>query len=718
MSTESLLSLRTGLAGRYTIEREVGRGGMATVYMARDLRHGRQVAVKVLDPELGAILGAERFLAEINVTANLQHPNLLPLFDSGEIDGLLFYVMPFVDGESLRQRLDREKQLPVDEAVRIATSVANSLDYAHGRGVIHRDLKPENILLQAGQPVVADFGIALAVSKAGGARVTATGLSLGTPQYMSPEQATGDRAIDGRTDIYSLGAVTYEMLTGEPPHTGATAQAIVAKLMTEDVRPLTVVRRSVPAHVDRAVRRALEKLPADRFGTAREFAAALHDPSPTSNDLAATATSVTSPPRWQSKLAVTVALGGVIAGALGAWALLRGWAAGAPGHPEPRYYSIALPDSAPLSASRDYLGIGKLSIAISRDGGALVYVADTPAGQQLVLVPLDGRGVRVLPGTANGHLPTFSPDGRSIAFVVGDTLVMRVSLDGGTVTPVARTSYPVSLEWLGDNIYMSGTPTVAPASGGAARQFPNTPSWQAWTTLSRYGTTSNWLLAGGNNLFLIRSADGVQRPLVLPNDTANAGRGSRGGSRYILFARDSTLFAAGFDSARAKFLTAPVAVLSGVRVEQSHQSQRALADDGTLVWADGGYEGLGQFVWASPDGTVRDTVPVPPAEVESFALSPDGSRLAFSRYNSDGALEFAVADLERRIVDVIPLPLPVSPWNWVNRGQDLAVRTCAPTTRSPWGWCACRRRQRASIRPRPFLPIRATVSNAVATANR
>src|SRR5215467_13516309 len=191
---------------------------MATVFLARDVRHDRQVALKILNPELGAVLGVERFLAEIRVTANLQHPNLLPLFDSGDLDGTLFYVMPFVEGESLRARLSREKQLPISEALHIATSVAGALDYAHRHGVIHRDLKPENILLHEGQPMVADFGIALAVRNAGGNRITQTGLSLGTPQYMSPEQATGDRTVDGRADIYSLGAVLYEMLTGEPPH--------------------------------------------------------------------------------------------------------------------------------------------------------------------------------------------------------------------------------------------------------------------------------------------------------------------------------------------------------------------------------------------------------------------------------------------------------------------------------------------------------------------
>src|SRR5581483_315004 len=245
---------------------------MATVYLARDLRHDRRVAVKVLNPDLGAVLGVERFLAEIEVTANLQHPNLLPLFDSGEVNGLLFYVMPFVEGETLRGRLDREKQLPVEDAVRLAVAVASALEYAHSRGVIHRDLKPENILLQAGQPLIADFGIALAVSNAGGARITQTGLSLGTPHYMSPEQATGDRAIDGRTDVYSLACVLYEMLTGDPPHTASTAQAIVAKVLTEKPPSVRVARPAVPENVALTLEKALEKLPADRWSSAREFA--------------------------------------------------------------------------------------------------------------------------------------------------------------------------------------------------------------------------------------------------------------------------------------------------------------------------------------------------------------------------------------------------------------------------------------------------------------
>ena len=235
---ELLGRLQAALADRYRLEREIGAGGMATVYLAQDLRHDRKVALKVLRPELAAVIGAERFLAEIKLTANLQHPHILPLFDSGEADGCLFYVMPFVEGESLRDRLTREKQLPVADAMRIATEVAGALDYAHRHGVVHRDIKPENILLHDGRALVADFGIALAASKASGSRMTETGMSLGTPHYMSPEQAMGEREITARSDVYALGAVLYEMLTGDPPFTGSTAQAIVARVVTEAPRPL------------------------------------------------------------------------------------------------------------------------------------------------------------------------------------------------------------------------------------------------------------------------------------------------------------------------------------------------------------------------------------------------------------------------------------------------------------------------------------------------
>jgi hypothetical protein len=252
---------------------------MATVYLARDVRHDRRVAIKVMRPELAAVIGAERFLAEIRTTANLQHPHILGLIDSGEADGVLWYAMPYVDGESLRAMLAREKQLPVAQAVRIASEIASALDYAHRHGVIHRDIKPENILLHDGGALVADFGIALAASKAG-TRMTETGMSLGTPQYMSPEQAMGERELDARTDIYALGCVSYEMLTGEPPFSGPTAQAIVAKVMTATPVPVGQLRSTVPPSVQDAIATALQKLPADRFSTAAEFAAALTQSMP------------------------------------------------------------------------------------------------------------------------------------------------------------------------------------------------------------------------------------------------------------------------------------------------------------------------------------------------------------------------------------------------------------------------------------------------------
>jgi serine/threonine protein kinase len=250
--------LAAALADRYRIVRELGQGGMATVYLAEDIKHDRKVALKVLKPELAAVLGAERFVVEIKTTAALQHPHILPLFDSGTADGFLYYVMPFIDGETLRSKLDRETQLGIDEAVKIATNVADALDYAHRHGVIHRDIKPENILLHDGRPMVADFGIALALSAAAGGRMTETGLSLGTPHYMSPEQATADKEITGRSDIYSLGTVLYEMLAGQPPHLGGSAQQIIMKIIAEQSAPVTQYRRSVPANVAAAVARGLE----------------------------------------------------------------------------------------------------------------------------------------------------------------------------------------------------------------------------------------------------------------------------------------------------------------------------------------------------------------------------------------------------------------------------------------------------------------------------
>jgi len=270
--------LFTALAGRYRIERGIGSGGMATVYLARDLKHDRDVALKVFRPELAALLGVNRFLNEIRISAQLDHPHILTLIDSGSADGLLYYVMPFVRGESLRDKLKRDRQLGTDEALDIARQVIAALDYAHRQGIVHRDIKPENILIHEGEAVLADFGIATAVKEAGGTRLTESGVSLGTPQYMSPEQATGDRPLDARSDVYSIAAVLYEMLAGEPPHNGASVQAVIAKLLTERPTRLRVLRDTVPEGIDAAVAKALAKLPADRYASAGDFARALATP--------------------------------------------------------------------------------------------------------------------------------------------------------------------------------------------------------------------------------------------------------------------------------------------------------------------------------------------------------------------------------------------------------------------------------------------------------
>lgn len=267
--------LGTALADRYRIDRELGAGGMATVYLAEDIKHHRKVAVKVLHPELAAALGSERFLREIETTAGLRHPHILPLYDSGEADGFLYYVMPFVEGESLRDRLLREKQLPIDDALQIAREVSDALSYAHSRGVIHRDIKPENILLEAGHAMVADFGIARAVSAAGTDSITQTGTAVGTPAYMSPEQASGSQDLDGRSDLYSLGCVVYEMLAGQAPFTGPTVESVVHQHLIAEPRPITQIRPAVPPTIAGVLQRALAKNPADRFSPVAQFADAL-----------------------------------------------------------------------------------------------------------------------------------------------------------------------------------------------------------------------------------------------------------------------------------------------------------------------------------------------------------------------------------------------------------------------------------------------------------
>ena len=387
--TDPNTRLNAALEGRYAIERELGEGAMATVYLAEDLRHNRNVALKVLKPELAAVVGAERFLSEIETTAQLTHPHILPLHDSGEADGFLFFVTPYIKGDTLRDKIDGEKQLSVEEALKITEDVASALDYAHSHGVVHRDIKPGNILLsEEGEPTVADFGIALAVAQAGGGRVTETGLSVGTPHYMSPEQATGDRDVDPRTDVYALGCVLYEMLVGEAPYSGSTAQAILGEIIQGKPISATEARGTVPPNVDAAIRKALEKLPADRFTTAGDFAKALVDSGfRHGHEVGAGVTvdrAAWSPPQ------LAVAGLAVLFGIVAAWALLR---------PEPPQ-----PVSRQVLSTEGWAGleaqIGR-QVAIAPDGSSMILpVASGETGTQLALKT---RSSTEITPTHSGH---------------------------------------------------------------------------------------------------------------------------------------------------------------------------------------------------------------------------------------------------------------------------------------------------------------------------
>ena len=458
------------LADRYQIEREVGAGGMATVYLAHDIRHDRKVAIKILRSELAAAIGAERFLAEIRTTANLQHPNILALFDSGQAGSFLFYVMPYIEGETLRSRLDREKQLPIADAVRVASEVASALDYAHRHGVIHRDIKPSNILFHDGRALVADFGIALAASKAGTDRMTHTGMTLGTPHYMSPEQGMAERNLTPRTDIYSLGAMTYEMLAGEPPFTGPTAQAILSKVLTVDPKPPRELRRSIPLHVQSAVLTALEKLPADRFATASKFADALNSGAlPTGSDPLLRGESAAARGRgnFLEKIGSKWMIGAaglllVIAGSAG-W-LLRG-ALNRPESEAPvrMAFSIGVP------------GVDRSFIEISPDGRRVIQVVSDSNGVDRILMrDLGSTALVSIPGSEGAVDPVFSADGEWISFN-SDGKLLKVPTAGGPPVQVADSASVGGGAWTPDgNIVFSRDARglwIVPSTGGRPSQI-------------------------------------------------------------------------------------------------------------------------------------------------------------------------------------------------------------------------------------------------------
>ena len=611
---------------------------MATVYLAHDKKHDRKVAIKVLHAELAAVLGAERFLQEIRVTANLQHPHILGLIDSGivgegELRGRPYYVMPFVSGESLRQRLDKEQQLPVHDAVRIATEVASALDYAHRHNIIHRDIKPENILLHDGSAIVADFGIALAVTEAGGARMTQTGLSLGTPSYMSPEQAMGERTITARSDIYSLGAVAYEMLSGEPPFTGPTAQAIVARVMTEEPRSLTQQRRSVPAHVDAAISRALEKLPADRFASAREFSDALNNAS-----LAAVASSAKMARSSGGSRRALYAVSALAA--LLAIAALWGWMRPAPSKRVVRY-NLVLDSSEAMVGGGGFWG----RMALSPDGSYLAYVR-VPRGT-LWIRPRDQLHGFAVPGAEGVNTPFFSPDGRSIGYMRSGRLEFIPTL-GGAPTVVTDTLVGVAgASWARDGFI------YADAFGAAAllkveARAGAVPQWFTTLDTAKGETDHIWpdvLPNGKGVLFTVvyggRSDANGRRPLSVavaevPSgkhrillDGATFARYSPSGHLLYVTA-DRALMMVSFDQNSMTVKGEPTTVVESVRLGTSASADIGVSSDGTLIYATGANAGNAELVWVTRDGKAQPVDSTWQGYFSFPALSPNGKELALT----------------------------------------------------------------------------------------
>ncbi len=628
--------LSSALVDKYRLEGELGQGGMATVYLAQDIKHDRKVAIKVLRPELGAVIGADRFLSEIKTTANLQHPHILGLIDSGDAEGLLYYVMPYVEGESLRDRMNREKQLPVNDAVRIATEVAGALDYAHRHNVIHRDIKPENILLHDGSALVADFGIALAVSTAG-TRMTETGMSLGTPHYMSPEQAMGEREINARSDVYALGCVLYEMLTGDPPFTGSTAQAIVARVVTESPRSMTSQRHTIPPQVEAAVLTALEKLPADRFATAAEFAAALADPSFASRSTVVTAASAGSLGGRARVRRVINALGAavVVLAALAAW----GWLRPKPVPPVIRY-SMGLP---PDQAMRQ--GVLGVNLAISPDGSRIVYVGPGDGGDQLWIRERDRLDATPLPGTLGASSPFFSPDGQRIGF--SSTLNVQLKVIPVTGGPPITLASPGSGSG-GGGAWGPGGWIYFDSPGGLSRIQADggTPELYIPLDSAANETGHAWPSALPNGRGLLyrsrRNSDPTDFEIVAFDFTTRERHILTKGllARYVapgflIYLRaDGAVLAAPFDQDKLTLTGPAVPLFEGVMTKPFGSADIAISPSGTLAYVPGLASiggGVAEIVWVSRDGGITPLDPpltYNPGANLSLSLSPNGSRIA------------------------------------------------------------------------------------------
>ncbi len=637
----------------YAIERAVGSGGMATVYRALDKKHKRKVAIKVLHAEVAAVVGSKRFLQEIRITAKLQHPHILGLIDSGilgegagELAGRPYYVMPYIDGESLRQRLDREKLLPVADTIQIVKEIASALDYAHRQGIIHRDVKPENILLHDGSAIVADFGIALAVTHAGVSRLTETGTTLGTPFYMSPEQAMGERDLTARSDIYSLGALCYELLSGEPPFTGKTQQAIVARIITDEPRALNTLRRSVPPHVSASVSQALEKIPADRFATAHDFATALSNPAITpsapmpaleeSRGDAGVRGGVGTAARSNRPLYAVGALA-ILMAVVALWGWLR---------PRPESpvlgYRLVFDSTEAMVAGGSYV----TRLALSPDGSRLAYIGG-PKGQLFIRPRNQLRGSAV-PGTEGLNTPFFSPDGRYVGVMADDNLT-AFSLTGGPRMHVTDTLVGVAgASWGRDGfIYADGAgferllrveakPNAVPkwfttldtASGEFDHLWPDVlPNGKGvlFTVASRVKNSTLDLLS-----YSIAVADipsGKHRVLV--NNAKFARYAVSGHLLYVT--SDRKLMVAPFDQGSMKVTGEPALLSDGMRLGNLGSADLTVSATGTLLYGTGGGQPSNQLVWVSRDGKVQPVDSMWKGLFRSPAVSPDGSQLAVER---------------------------------------------------------------------------------------
>jgi serine/threonine-protein kinase len=609
--------LLRSLADRYTIERELGRGGMATVYLALDTRHHRRVAVKVLHPELSAVIGSERFLKEIEVTAGLQHPHILPLFDSGDVDGQLYYVMPFVDGETLRARLEREKQLPVEDAIRIATEVASALEYAHKRHVVHRDIKPENILLHDGAALVADFGIALAVQDAGGERMTQTGLSLGTPQYMAPEQAMGEKSVGPRAVIYALGAVTYEMLAGEPPFTGSTSQAIVAKMLTDEPVPPSRQRRSVSPLLEAAVLRALEKLPADRWPSAQAFAEAM------------TAVHVALPSARSPRTRTSWLPWGVAALAVALAAIVWLRRAAAPPPMPPSELSIVVPGAGAA-------GNGRL-VNISPDGERIAYVTLATGASTAYVQELARSEPVLLPALQSGIDLHISPDGRTIYFGdLGHSQLTRASIEGGAATPVRGAPSSPFIADAPDGSMWVSTPSFeifrVAADGTVQKRFEDAKPKLTVAIMQVFGDgrsalAKDYQTADGQLSVMDLESGRLVPILAFPVVEARYAVG------LLVYVRsDGSMYAMPFDGDAHKPTGSPVQIGENVSLTGSGIAQFAVAANGTIVYTPAQPRQVmlvDRAGVATPITTERHNFHMP-------RFSPDGGTIALDFPSLDG----------------------------------------------------------------------------------